>query len=56
MNLKNAFAASVSVTALVASTLSVSAQTDLNALYEAAKAEGQLTTIALPLLLFRCWR
>jgi len=48
MNLKNAFAASVSVTALVASTLSVSAQTDLNALYEAAKAEGQLTTIALP--------
>jgi putative spermidine/putrescine transport system substrate-binding protein len=44
---KNAFAASVSVVAMLAST-AVMAQTDLTALYEAAKAEGQLTTIALP--------
>jgi putative spermidine/putrescine transport system substrate-binding protein len=44
---KNAFGASVSVVAMLAST-AVMAQTDLNALYEAAKAEGQLTTIALP--------
>src|SRR5215510_11915365 len=48
MKLKNALAASVSVAALAASTLAASAQTDLTALYEAAKAEGQLTTIALP--------
>jgi len=47
MIMKNAFAASVSVVAMLAST-AVMAQTDLNALYEAAKAEGQLTTIALP--------
>ena len=48
MLIKNALVASVSVAALAASTFTVSAQTDLNALYEAAKAEGQLTTIALP--------
>ena len=48
MNLKNAFAASVSVAALLASTFAASAQTDLTALYDAAKAEGQLTVIALP--------
>lgn len=44
---KNAFAASVSVMAVLASTAAM-AQTDLTALYEAAKAEGQLTVIALP--------
>lgn len=44
---KNALAASVSVVAMLASTVSM-AQNDLNALYEAAKAEGQLTVIALP--------
>ena len=48
MIFKNALVASVSVAALAASTFTVSAQTDLAALYEAAKAEGQLTTIALP--------
>jgi len=47
MTNKNAFAASVSVVAVLASTAAM-AQTDLSALYEAAKAEGQLTTIALP--------
>ena len=47
MTTKNAFAASVSVVAMLAST-AVMAQTDLTALYEAAKAEGMLTTIALP--------
>lgn len=47
MNLRTTFAVSVSVAALLA-TSTVSAQTDLDALYEAAKAEGQLTTIALP--------
>ncbi len=47
MIMKNAFAASVSVVAMLASTVAM-AQTDLNALYEAAKAEGQLTVIALP--------
>jgi len=47
MIMKNAFAASVSVVAMLAST-AVMAQTDLTALYEAAKAEGQLTVIALP--------
>ncbi|MFY8031626.1 MAG: ABC transporter substrate-binding protein [Devosia sp.] len=44
---KNAFATSISVVAMLASTAAM-AQTDLAALYEAAKAEGQLTTIALP--------
>ena len=48
MNIKNALAASVSVLALLAPTFAASAQTDLDALYAAAKAEGQLTTIALP--------
>ncbi len=47
MNYKTAFAASVSVAALMASTFAASAQ-DMTALYDAAKAEGQLTTIALP--------
>jgi putative spermidine/putrescine transport system substrate-binding protein len=47
MFLKNALVATVSVAALTASTFSY-AQTDIDALYEAAKAEGQLTTIALP--------
>jgi putative spermidine/putrescine transport system substrate-binding protein len=47
MIMKNAFAASVSVVAMLASTAAM-AQTDLAALYEAAKAEGMLTTIALP--------
>jgi putative spermidine/putrescine transport system substrate-binding protein len=48
MKLKTVLAASVSVAALMGSTFGASAQTDLTALYEAAKAEGQLTTIALP--------
>lgn len=48
MIFKNALVASVSVAALAVSTFSVSAQTDLTALYDAAKAEGQLTVIALP--------
>jgi len=48
MHLRTALAASVSVAALLSTTFAASAQTDLNALYEAAKAEGQLTTIALP--------
>jgi putative spermidine/putrescine transport system substrate-binding protein len=47
MHLRTALAATVSVAALLSSTLTVSAQ-DLTALYEAAKAEGKLTTIALP--------
>jgi putative spermidine/putrescine transport system substrate-binding protein len=47
MKKSNAFAASVSVLALCATTLPVSAQ-DLAALEAAAKAEGMLTTIALP--------
>jgi putative spermidine/putrescine transport system substrate-binding protein len=44
---KNGFVGSVSIVAMLASTAAM-AQTDLTALYEAAKAEGQLTTIALP--------
>jgi putative spermidine/putrescine transport system substrate-binding protein len=48
MKMKSAFAASVSVIALMGTTFAASAQTDLTALYDAAKAEGQLTTIALP--------
>ncbi|MGV3491427.1 MAG: ABC transporter substrate-binding protein [Devosia sp.] len=47
MFLKNALVATVSVVALTASTYAY-AQTDIDALYEAAKAEGQLTVIALP--------
>ena len=41
-------AVSTCVVALAAGTASSSAQNDLDALYKAAKAEGQLTTIALP--------
>lgn len=48
MIFKNALVASVSIAALAASSFSAMAQTDLTALYEAAKAEGQLTVIALP--------
>jgi putative spermidine/putrescine transport system substrate-binding protein len=48
MTLHKALAAAVSVGALLASTLTVSAQTDMAALEAAAKAEGQLTVIALP--------
>ena len=47
MTFKTALAASVSTVALFASTLSVFAA-DMDALYAAAKQEGQLTTIALP--------
>jgi putative spermidine/putrescine transport system substrate-binding protein len=46
--MKNAFAASVSIAAVLASIAPSYAQTDINALYEAAKTEGQLTVIALP--------
>ncbi len=48
MRMMNAFAASVSTFALLATALPATAQTDLTALYDAAKAEGQLTVIALP--------
>src|SRR5690606_39735825 len=48
MRMNKALAASVSVAALLATTFSASAQSDIDALYEAAKAEGMLTTIALP--------
>jgi len=48
MTIKNLLTASVSVLAVVATAAPSFAQTDLAALYEAAKAEGQLTTIALP--------
>ena len=48
MKLNKAFAVSVSVAALMSTTWGASAQTDLDALYEAAKAEGMLSTIALP--------
>jgi putative spermidine/putrescine transport system substrate-binding protein len=47
MNFKSALAASVSVAALVGTTYSAYA-VDLDALYAAAKAEGQLTIIASP--------
>lgn len=47
MKMKNAFAASVSVAALLATTFSASAQT-MDELVAAATAEGQLTVIALP--------
>jgi putative spermidine/putrescine transport system substrate-binding protein len=47
MQFKSALAATVSVAALLSTTYAVTAQ-DVAALYEAAKAEGQLTTIALP--------
>ena len=48
MKMNKALAASVSVVALLSTTFGASAQNDLDALYEAAKAEGMLTTIALP--------
>ena len=48
MKLKSALAASVSVAALLGSTVASFAATDLDALYAAAKTEGQLTVIALP--------
>jgi len=48
MNFKSALVASVSVAALLGSTVASFAATDLDALYAAAKTEGQLTTIALP--------
>src|SRR5579862_4745481 len=48
MNFKTALAASVSVAALVGSTVSSFAAADLDALYKAAQGEGQLTVIALP--------
>lgn len=48
MNLKTVIRAAVSVGALAISATTVFAQTDVAALYEAAKAEGQLTVIALP--------
>ena len=47
MRMKNGLVASVSAAVLMATALGASAQ-DMSALYEAAKAEGQLTTIALP--------
>lgn len=48
MTFKKSLAASVSMLAVLAVSAPTFAQTDLDALYEAAKAEGQLTTIALP--------
>ncbi len=45
---KTFLAASISVLAVAAGAVSSFAQTDLDGLYKAAKAEGQLTTIALP--------
>ena len=48
MTIKNLLAASVSVLTVLSAAAPSFAQTDLTALYEAAKAEGQLTTIALP--------
>ncbi len=47
MNLKSALGASVAVAALLGST-AMSFAADLDALYAAAKTEGNLTTIALP--------
>ncbi len=48
MNMKKALAASVSVITVLAAAAPSFAQADMTALYEAAKAEGQLTVIALP--------
>ena len=45
---KSFLAASISIVALIAGGVSSFAQADLDALYKAAKTEGQLTTIALP--------
>ena len=48
MNMKSILGASVSVVVLLGTTAGTYAATDLDALYAAAKAEGNLTTIALP--------
>mgnify|MGYP000002785694 CR=1 FL=1 len=48
MRLNKALAITVSATVLVSMTTGAFAQTDMAALEAAAKAEGQLTTIALP--------
>ena len=48
MTFKAALTTSVSLLTVLSLSAPVFAQTDLNALYEAAKAEGMLTTIALP--------
>ena len=48
MSIKKTLGASVSMLAVLAVSAPAFAQTDIAALYEAAKAEGQLTTIALP--------
>jgi putative spermidine/putrescine transport system substrate-binding protein len=48
MKINSILAASVSAIALISLTAPSFAANDLNALYEAAKKEGQLTTIALP--------
>src|SRR5690606_27689106 len=47
MHLRKALAVTVSAAALFSSSFAM-AQADLTALYDAAKAEGQLTVIALP--------
>ena len=48
MSIKKSLAASVSMLAVLTVSTPAFAQTDIDALYEAAKAEGQLTVIALP--------
>jgi len=48
MNMKSILAGSVSLVALLGTTVSSYAATDLDALYKAAQGEGQLTVIALP--------
>ena len=48
MKMEKVLATTVSITAVLAMTTGTWAQNDLDALYEAAKAEGMLTTIALP--------
>lgn len=48
MSIKQTLGASVSMLAILAVSAPAFAQTDIDALYEAAKTEGQLTTIALP--------
>ena len=48
MNLKSILAGSASLIVLLGTTATAYAATDLNALYDAAKKEGQLTVIALP--------
>ncbi|MDB5506777.1 MAG: iron transporter substrate-binding protein [Devosia sp.] len=48
MTLHRLLGTTISIVALAASTLGASAQTDMAALEAAAKAEGQLTVIALP--------